>query len=260
MCSKPTKKETNYDYCPYEKQEIKIANKEPVNIDTDTSSLYDSSRTWSINISRWQSTKLDEKSMIDKSLILPANVSSNYFHRQFSSTIREQTDRLINKGYYNLTFQHTECTAISHKSSYLQLSSQVDDIDDKYETEEFHTEYNSISQTVGRYNDETTSFPSSIVTNSTNTSDNDESLSDSLSTTASQDDFDSTDQYVCILDYKPKLEGDIAIKYSDKIKVVNGRNGVTSNNNYVFVQLLKNRKYGYVPKKCFISLTQYLNF
>ena len=207
LCSKSTKKEINYDYCPYEKQEITIANKEPVNIDTDTSSLNNSSSTYSdygsqlnldsINISRWQSTELDEESMIDKSLIVPANVSKNDFHRQLSSTLREQTDRLINKGFYNITFQNTECTAISDKSSYLQLPSQIDDIDSTYdscsefsETDEFYTVYDSISQTVARYNDETTSFPSSIVTNSTNSSDNDISSSDSLSTTASQDGLD----------------------------------------------------------------------
>ena len=253
--------------------------------DADSSSLYYSSSCHSdcsselnldtINISRWHSTKLNEQSFIDQST-LPTEIVNNNSSKKLSSTIREQTDRLIKKGYYSESLDTNNCTSISNKPGYLQMPSQIEDhslydmcstcdsSSDYSETGEFFTIYDTFYQSVYQ-SDETTVFPSSLVTNSTNASYN--YSNDSLSTTATQDSFEnefntlySSDYYVCILDYKPKLEGDIGIKYSDKVKVINGGSILSTNNNYVFVQLLKNGKYGYVPKKSLISLAQYLNF
>lgn len=292
LCSKATKKEINYDYCPYENKTV-INAKEILQIssgETDTTSLYYSPSTASdcssdvnldtINISRWHSTKLDQQSMNDYSQ-LPTEIGNNttIAQKQLSSTIREQTDRLVKKGYYNAPLDNGNYTVISHKPSYLQLPSQIEDCDSLCdscstydsssvyaESAEFYTMYDSASEYLTS-SDETTIFPSSLVTNSTHSSDNESSSNDSLSTTATQDSFNneldahySSDYFVCILDYKSKLEGDLSIKYSDKVKVINGGNSLASNNNFVFVQLLKNGKYGYVPKKCLISLAQYLKF
>ena len=286
LCSKPSKKEINYEYAPYENKTVIKANEIPQMLDSnaDTTSLYHSSSSYSdcsselnldtINISRWHSTKLDEQSFdVDRST-LPQAIT----HKQLSSTIREQTDRLIKKGYYSAPSDYNNYTAISHRPSFLQLPSQIDntydscsncDVSTDYSetTEEIYTTDDDHTQSLSRYSDETTVFPSSLVTNSINSSGNESSSNDSLSTTATQDSFNneidthySSDYYVCILDYKPKLEGDIGIKYSDKVKVINGGSNFATNNNYAFVQLLKNGKYGYVPKKCLISLAQYLNF
>jgi len=232
-----------------------------------------------INISRWHSTKLDDEcGFVDQTNTFSCKQQSVDEHKQLSSTIREQADRLIKKGYYNTPLDSKNYTVISHKPSFLQMPSQIDH-DNTASTydycstcdassigysetpeEEFYTVYNDQSQYSSE--EDTTVFPSSLVTNSINS---DASSNDSFSTTATQDSLNyeldtlySSDYYVCILDYKPKLEGDIAIKYSDKVKVINSGSSLT-NNNYVFVQLLKNGKYGYAPKKCFISLAQFLN-
>jgi hypothetical protein len=279
----------------YEKIKKDVSTVEPSQLsDTSdfntTTSLYYSPSDYStcsseqnldtINISRWHSTKLDDECcFVDQTNTSSFKQQSVDEHKQLSSTIREQADRLIKKGYYNAPLDSKNYTVISHKPSYLQMPSQIDH-DTTASTydycstcdassieysetspEEFYTIYNEQSQYSSE--EDTTVFPSSLVTNSINSDAS--SSNDSFSTTATQDSLNyeldthySSDYYVCILDYKPKLEGDIAIKYSDKVKVINSGSSLT-NNNYVFVQLLKNGKYGYAPKKCFIGLAQFLN-
>ena len=218
-----------------------------------------------INISKWHSNKLDESSF-DQSAM--PYVSINYgIQRKLSSTIQEQAKMLVKHGYYNTAIDlQADCTAISNKPSFLQLPSQIEEsthdsysISDYSGSEHFYTMGECFTSSSDR-SDESTVFPSSLVTNSFNSSSDSEI--DSTSSTISNDSFNaldsnySSDIFVCILDYKPKFEGDMCIKYSDKIKFINNSN---PQNNYVFVQHLKNSKYGYVPRKCLISLSQFLS-
>ena len=273
LCTKSGKRE---DYAPVSYQKVERPAKPFCD---DTSSLFSTVSAANsdysecsdqnldcINISKWHSTKLDECSL-DQSAT--PYFSTNYASvKKLSSTIQEQAKALAKRGYYNTAIDlQADCTAISHKPSYLQLPSQIETTYSSCDTcsnndyTETSEDFYSMADFSQAHVDDTTVFPSSLVTNSYNSSnDSDAEFSSSTLSHDSFGELDSyynSDYYVCISAYKPKFEGDLCIRYLDKVKVVN--NNSNPQNNYVFVQLLKNGKYGYLPRKCLISLAQFLS-
>ena len=300
ICTKSAKMSPDYEPCAYGKNSAPTSIKKPRAVKSevqppavaynDTQSLCSNScdsdyadcsssvqNLDNINISKWHSTKLGDDGFDQTMPYFSVNYAAMGNSKKLSSTIQEQANMLIKKGYYDNSCieEPVNYTVISHKPSYLNLPSQVENTTyDSYETyssnddgeftpQSFYTTYDSYTTSTDYSEENTTVFPSSLVTASVNSSDNCEDLSSCESTKDYFDEIDavySSDYYVCILDYKPKFEGDLCIKYSEKVKVVSGSAGAQSaNKNYVLVQLLKSGKYGYVPRKCLISLAQYLS-
>lgn len=191
-----------------------------------------------------------------------------------STQIKEQVNTLVKNGYYDdfaaeNTQNDNNVTPIINMPSFLNLPSQINKSDfDMYDstTDSEYTRsccaYNYPPPNYTCDSSESTKFPSSIVTNTMST----QSYTYDKSSSTTQDTFSSVlsqeesldNIFVCILDYKGKIEGDLSIKYSDKVRVIS-KNGASQDNNFVLAQSLKNRKYGYVPKKCLISLAQFLS-
>ncbi len=60
------------------------------------------------------------------------------------------------------------------------------------------------------------------------------------------------DVYVCIRPYEPKVQGDINLKYTDRVKLLH------SNQEFALVKNLITNNCGYVPISCLINLSQFI--
>lgn len=59
--------------------------------------------------------------------------------------------------------------------------------------------------------------------------------------------------YVCIVPYEAKIQGDLNLKYAERVKIVHG------NKDYSLVQNITTKQCGYIPTNCIISLSSFLN-
>lgn len=77
-----------------------------------------------------------------------------------------------------------------------------------------------------------------------------QSLENELNNQASTND----DQlYVCVVPYEAKMQGDISLNYSDRIKLIHTINGMS------LVQNVSTKQCGYVPYFCITLLAAFLN-
>jgi hypothetical protein len=59
--------------------------------------------------------------------------------------------------------------------------------------------------------------------------------------------------FVCCIPYHPKIQGDLMLNYSDRVKLIH------ANSDYCLVQNIISKQCGYVPSNCITLLNNFLN-
>jgi hypothetical protein len=79
------------------------------------------------------------------------------------------------------------------------------------------------------------------------------SLTDESTQIIIEKENDVKELYVCCLSYDAEYEGDLSIKFSDRVYLIKELN------EYALVKHMQTLKYGYVPKACLIKVKQFLS-
>jgi len=180
----------------------------------------------------------------------PIHPSRGRMGQMFTSTqiLHEQTTRLVNSGYYD-----------NYEEMYNQTQeSTIAQEEQSCASEEFNSvtsgSCSCFSSIIPPREHQNSVNYSSIITSdysSLNTSS--DCSTNTLTNHKSNDDI-----FICHTDFKSKLDGDLSLKCFDKVKMIVLNQADPIGNNYVLVQLISNGALGYVPRKCLISLKEYL--
>jgi hypothetical protein len=188
--------------------------------------------------------------------ILPAR---HRLGQKLTSTqiLHEQTARLVNSGYYEnyeKIYNHTD--DFRHGQEEQTYASQ------EYSDYEFNSATSGscscFSSSAMPTKEQNTVNYSSIMTSDYSSLNTTSDCSSNSASTTTPNNKSNEDIFICHTDYKAKLDGDLSLKCFDKVKMIVLTPTDPTGNSYVLVQLISNGALGYVPRKCLISLKEYL--
>lgn len=96
-------------------------------------------------------------------------------------------------------------------------------------------------------------YDSSVSYDYTSSSNNSSSSSGSNSNSDSEAYYEEDTLYVCCISYQAKLQGDLNLLFSDRVKLIH------MNDDFALVEHIVTRKCGYVPRFCISTMNQFLS-
>ena len=193
----------------------------------------------------FHSTQLEQT--IDSSIYMSALAVDNYDYKKSSTMINSNQNESI----------------LSDNLLATQIKSNDSNITDdlsQYTTRLFVSESNSLYFSPIKRNKFVQINKSNDSTESSSYFTNDEtSESEDFQTVRSSIYVQSTSEsiqdqlHVCIVPYSAKIQGDLSLKYAERVKVIH------SNNDFSLVQNIVSKQCGYVPTNCIVLLSNFLN-